>query len=1003
MDEHGNHEQGDERNTWTDLGPSPPASILPRGTCVGRFVLLERLGAGAMGVVYRAFDPELDRKIAIKLVHLADAKGESKHPRRELFYREAQALAQLSHPNVIAVYDIGQFSDQVFIAMELVDGNTLSAWRKEQHRSMEEVLEVYIAAGRGLAAAHGAGLVHRDFKPDNVIVGSDGRVRVVDFGLAKAAVLQRENARGLRKSEQSGERDMPSESEPAATFTIWASSEADAKDDPNSAAARGAHSGSRLGAQLTHVGTLVGTPRYMAPEQEALAAADERTDQFAFCVALHESLYGSHPHGEKRRGGKERWRVQPAPQDTRVPPWLREVLLRGLTVDPARRFPTMEVLLRALLSDPTAAVRRKTAARRRAVTLAVVGILAGVGMFAAWRAISSREPPCTGAELRLQAVWDTAVKQKARTAFLETAAPYAAPTWARTEETLDAYSGEWVAMYTEACEATRLHGEQSEAMLDLRMLCLARLASDLGALTEVLAAADAPVVERAVQAAHGLTRVRVCAEAAGLRAQMERPKDEATRTSVIAVEAQLARSKALHNTGKYGEGLEVAHRALQTSKKLAFAPLRAESAYWVGRLQEEMGEYETAEQRLHQALQQAERSGDDAMRARVMSRLVYVVGYRRARYHEARRFGAQATAVYQRVGGYERDLSELYANMGTVHFAESKFETAAQFDQKALALRERILGAMHPDVASSLNNHGLLLCDIGACEKALQPLVRALAIRRSVLGEEHPDTAMSLGNLGLVQYKLGDYDRAQKSYEKALAIRQLVLGAEHARVAFTHEGLGVVLLAKGEHKAALRHYRRSSEIRQRALGPNHPDVAYSLDGMGNAFTALGAYDQAESHYRRSLAILERALGKDNADYAMTLANLGGLRRAQGKLASALRYYRAALEVLELELGSDHPGVAEIRFELGLVYEAQGAHQSAAREFESTLSTCEQKTCLAPLLAQSKFALARVLLAEAGEAKRARNLAKDARAALAQLQWVAHEIAAIDAWLDRHGP
>src|SRR4051812_10268762 len=241
------------------LGPQPPrqpGEPLPRGSAVGRYVVLERIGSGGMGVVYAAYDPELDRKVALKLLRpdRAGAAGEA----ALRLQRGAQAIARLSDPHVVAVYDAGTFGDQVFVAMELMEGRTLRQWLGEGKRGWREIVDVFVAAGRGLAAAHAAGLVHRDFKPDNVLLGTDGRVKVADFGLARPV----------------GDADP-------------GGGEAALMESPGS---RGL-----LATPLTEWGVAMGTPAYMAPEQLRGERADARSDQFSFCVALWEALYGRKP------------------------------------------------------------------------------------------------------------------------------------------------------------------------------------------------------------------------------------------------------------------------------------------------------------------------------------------------------------------------------------------------------------------------------------------------------------------------------------------------------------------------------------------------------------------------------------------------------------------------------------------------------------------------------------------------------------------------------------
>jgi predicted Ser/Thr protein kinase len=258
------------------------ARTLPRGTNLARYVVLDPIGRGGMGVVYSAYDPELDRKVALKLMR-SDLGTSVAGVGRSHLLAEAQAMARLSHPNIITVFDVGTWQEEVFFAMEFVRGQTLRTAQAAADVRPRRLLELYLAAGTGLAAAHTAGIIHRDFKPENVLVGDDGRVCVTDFGLARAA------------------------------------HDVDTK--------------------------MAGTPAYMAPEQWRGAPADVRTDQYSFCVALHEAIYGSRP---------VRGHVGPAPDTlplratARVPPLVGRVIARGLEPTPDSRWPSMEALVGAL-------------------------------------------------------------------------------------------------------------------------------------------------------------------------------------------------------------------------------------------------------------------------------------------------------------------------------------------------------------------------------------------------------------------------------------------------------------------------------------------------------------------------------------------------------------------------------------------------------------------------------------------------------------------------------
>ncbi|MFT3696999.1 MAG: serine/threonine-protein kinase [Kofleriaceae bacterium] len=311
-------------------------SEIHHGSKIGRFIVTGELGSGGMGVVYSAHDRELDRRVALKVLRAAAATEEE----RMRMLREGQAMARVTHPNVITVYEVGVEGNLVFLAEELLDAGTLGSWLDKQQRGEKDIVDKFIAAGHGLAAAHKAGLVHRDFKPDNVLLGKDGRVRVSDFGLARALGPDEENL-------------------PAATRANMARAQMDLSRSPMS--------------PLTRTGAVMGTPMFMAPEQHLGERADERSDQFAFCVALYRALYGDWPFPGKTSvaladaviGG----RMQKPPKQ--IPARLRKILLRGLATKPADRYPNMD----ALLADLSAAPSR----RGRTMLFAALGLVVIAG------------------------------------------------------------------------------------------------------------------------------------------------------------------------------------------------------------------------------------------------------------------------------------------------------------------------------------------------------------------------------------------------------------------------------------------------------------------------------------------------------------------------------------------------------------------------------------------------------------------------------------------------
>ena len=336
---------GGTQQTFDARIAEPRESSVPvvrLGQRAGRFVLLSEIGRGGMGTVYSAYDAHLERKVAIKLLHRNATAGPSSHRR---LLHEAQAMARVSHPNVVSVYEVGEIESQVFIAMEFIDGSPLSVWQKQPDRTWAEVLAMYLQAGRGLAAAHGMGLIHRDFKPDNVLVGRDGRARVLDFGLARFDELQPEE---------------PSPANAGTTKQPWTRTD-------------------------TGTGMCAGTPGYMSPEQYLGAPLDARSDQFSFCVALYEGLYGNRPFSGKTvpelTANTVDGKLLPPPADTHVPEELRRILERGLMPSPTERFATLEALLHVLHLETTDTWGAVGLSRRRfANTMLGVVLLLTAGM-----------------------------------------------------------------------------------------------------------------------------------------------------------------------------------------------------------------------------------------------------------------------------------------------------------------------------------------------------------------------------------------------------------------------------------------------------------------------------------------------------------------------------------------------------------------------------------------------------------------------------------------------
>ncbi len=559
---------------------------------IGRYTILDRLGEGGMGVVYTAYDDKLDRKIAIKVMRSESEREDSVGKARLL--REAQAMARLAHPNIVTVHEVGEVDRQVFVAMEFIRGLSLDRWLEDPH-PWREVLDVFVQAGRGLEAAHRAGLVHRDFKPQNVLVGREGAVKVLDFGLARSV--------------GPGEVDSSEALVPVGTAAI-----------------------KLLDAHLTRTGSLMGTPAYMAPEQHQGLPADARSDQFAFAVALFEGLHGQHPFDCSTLAslvvdvttGKIR---EPA-NASKVPTWLRRVVQRAMTLEPARRYPSMSEMLAELGRDP--AVKR----RRLLASTALAGLV-GAASFGAATLSSSAAAVCEGAEAELAHVWDADRKIAVERALLATGVPYAAETWQRVAPQLDAYAHDWAAMRTEACETHR-QGTHSDRLYDLRTTCLDLRRAGLDALAEALTDADPTTVEKAATAATNLPRLASCADTHALGQAVAPPEDPKVAARVQVLREALARVQALGDAGKYRRGLELVVPLRAEAEKLGYQPLLAEAELREGSLEMELGKLPEAEASLSAALTLGIASAADPVALEALSKRIFL---------RAAAMGAPATAL----------------------------------------------------------------------------------------------------------------------------------------------------------------------------------------------------------------------------------------------------------------------------------------------------------------------------------------------------------------------
>ncbi|WP_437322114.1 tetratricopeptide repeat protein [Sorangium sp. So ce385] len=975
-------------STVLPLGRTAPAEAalpgaeaapdLRPGARLGRFEVIDLLGRGAMGVVVRARDPVLGRDVAIKVLG-PEALGRSGNAQaRARLVREAQAMARIKHPNVVTVHEVLIEGAQVLVVMEHVQGRTLRAFCAEARRPTAELVAAFLQAGEGLAEAHRAGLVHRDFKPDNVLVGEDGRVRVTDFGLV-----------GLAGREDAAATTAPS---PAAT-----PSPAETTADASPAAAPTAPSPADA---LTRAGSILGTPAYMAPEQHLGQPADARADQFAFCVSLWEALAGERPFGGETygelRANVAAGRPREPPRGA-IPAWIRRCLGRGLSVDRDARYPDMDALLAALRRDPAAARRRGLAA---ALGVALAG-LAAVGL---WQ----QRPGgiCEGGEARLAGVWDEATKAKVRAAFAGTGRPHAEDTYRRVEGALDARARAWVAMYADSCAATRVRGEQSERLLDLRTACLERRRQEMTALTALFARGpDAEVLDRSVQASLALPGLAGCADAGALTAAIPPPEDAAARARVGALRGRVAEVRALVEAGKIGEALALARPIADEARTVGYAPIEAEALLALGRAQRDAHDTKAAEATLGEAARAASRARDDAVAAEAFTQLLYVIGYQEARHEGALALRLAAEGAAER-NSDPAARARLSGTLALVLNEQGKHGEAAALAERALAGLKEALGPDHPDVAIAESRLGNVLVRLERFDDAERAFQRARSLQERILGPDHPTVALTFNSLGRVFTAQSRNREALPFIERAIAIQEKALGPDHPFLAASISNLGNALVRLGETERAQRAHERALAIRERALGPDHPDAATSHNNLGAVLHMQGKVAEAAPHYARALAISERALGPDHSSLPSTLANLASVLVAQKSFAEALPHLDRALAIQEKTVGPGSIGVASTLTGIASAYNEMGKPAEALPRAERALAIYAAKDKGVPPLelADTRLHAARALWGAGRDRRRAIALAIQARDAYAaeEGEYAKLALAEAKAWLAAHG-
>ncbi|WP_394834628.1 serine/threonine-protein kinase [Pendulispora rubella] len=808
--------------------------------CIDRYVVLETLGERRLGVVYGAYDPKIDRRVAIQVFRTASDTDED----GARLLREVQSLARVSHPNVLAVYDAGDHEGHIFVAMEYVPGGvTMFEWLHRENPAWRAILARYLDAARGLAALHAAGLVHGDFTSNNVLLGDDGRVRVTDVGLPGMA-----------------------------------------------------------------------------------GDADAHRDQYGFCSALHEALCGGIAHA--------------AP--SRVPARIRSALARGLSTNPQDRFPSMDALVAELSHD-----RRARWLRMGGALVAAASMAFGAIAIARSGTPGALPAPCAGAERKLTGVWDEARKQAVRAAFMATASSYAKDAWEDAERALDAYTARWVARHTQTCEATRVHHDQSEELMDVRIACLEGKARELQALTALFASGHATSLERSAQAMAALPSVDGCTAMAARRTRVY----QVASTEVMA---SVDHAMALSRAGDYTASEKTARDLLPAVKASRDRALESNVHFILARALAQRSEWRLGEAEHFDGLTAAEEAGDEVAKARALVGLVSALSQQENRVADALRARQLAEAVLDRLPEEKETRAILENNLSVTELRAGRYADSLAHGERALALRE----AVAPDsylVASTLTNLGNVFTEMGETERALEQRKRAVAIHERRLGPHHPLLAFALSGLGYSQFVLRRWDEALQSERRS-------------RVIFTE-----------------------------AFGHEHPHVARAGGIIADILRDMGRLPEALAEGENTLAMAERIFPKDR-DMLSALATVAMIYLDQGRTREALALQLRALALCE-QLGNPAQQVPEVLRVLGEAYLAERQPQKALAHLERSL-TYQDPNKKVPDTAKTHMLLARALWETGRDRARARTLAERARDAYAELPGYEPERAATATWLSQ---
>lgn len=881
---------------WGATTGRPRDVIREAGSRVAHYIVLDQLGLGGMGVVYAAYDPKLDRKIALKVLR-SEGHDETATVARLRLVSEGRALARVSHPNVVAVYDVGTVEEEVYVAMELVQGTTLGQWRKARTRPWTEVTAMFIEIASGLIAVHDASLVHRDVKPDNILIDADDRPKVTDFGLARP---ERDAPESLRQQEQRlVETDVAVE---------------------------------RL--QLTQTGARLGTPAYMACEQLNGGEASPLSDQFAFCVTLWETLYGERPF----EGGS--WvslvlavtegqiREPPTPPSGRpVPAWLRRILERGLSPQPRDRWPNMRELVEALRAGDPKRVKRRWWAG--ASTLALAGTLtAGAG----WQRSQERadaEAGCAREANRVDAVWSPAARDQLRAAYSQSEIDDALEIEAGIESIFDTFASAWVQERNEVCLAGL--SATPPPMLERRSDCLDQGLDTLSTLVDTFSDAGDVVISRSRRTAEGLMDLERCSDLPRLERMPPLPTDPEARSAVRTLGRELSQTLVHEHLGHYEEGLRRSKESLADARATDHQPIIAVALYRVAVFEEKLGNYDAAVAAWAASFREASLCGNDDLAAQAAGALAFAEGVQQGRTDTGIRWSEFAGILIERLDKTNTlDEARRLDTLAVLTEDKGRYDESVALHRRSLQLRESLVPPTHQSIGYGLANLAGVLQNQGKLDEAEAALVRSRSIFENAFGPDNPTTAHVLHNLAGLHREQGRYDEANALYMTVLRNWSARLGPDHPDVGDVHANLRATALAQGKLDEAESHARETVRIRAVAQRKGEPRgaVEAALD-LGTILALQGRADDATRQFDAALAGSAEATDRNDNTRGRCHLSLGWLALERGERETARMQLERAKGSFEAAIPRSPKWIARSRVALAAVDSSEDSAEAQA--------------------------------------------------------------------------